>query len=95
MKKSFIYIIGNEDKSELKIGYTSNLKSRLSTLQTGRVDKLFIYYNSEVPTDKVKYIESLIHNSIGYLRINKEWFKGDLQRLINEIDYTIIRYLED
>ena len=95
MKKSYIYIIGNNDKSELKIGYTSNTKSRLGTLQTGRTDKLNIYYEAEVPSDKVRYIESKIHHNLNHVRINKEWFKGDLNRFINEIDHAIIRYIDD
>lgn len=95
MDKSYIYIIGNLDKSELKVGYSSNPKSRLSTLQTGRIDKLNIYYEAEIDKKKVKYIESKIHHEIGHLRINKEWFKCDLNKLINEIDHAIIRYGDD
>jgi len=92
MQKSYIYIIGNSDQSELKIGHSVNPSKRLSALQTGRTDPLTIYYQAEVDRDKVKYVESRIHHNLNHLRINKEWFKGELKRFISEIDHAIIRY---
>lgn len=92
MKKSFIYIIGNSDKSELKIGHSTNPKLRLSALNTGRTDELVIYYTAEVERDKAKHIESKIHHNLNHQRINREWFRGELIRFINEVDHAIIRY---
>lgn len=91
---AYIYIIGSTIKP-YKIGITKNPNQRLKSLQTGHPNKLNILYKDEVPDDKVRYLEKVIHSTINYSRTKGEWFNIELEEAINEIKYAKMRYLKD
>lgn len=65
-----IYLIVNEDFQTCKIGVTTDLKSRFSTLQSSNSSPLYIY--GSIEGDKT--VENEVHNKFLDLRKQGEWF---------------------
>lgn len=89
----FIYLIGTEVKQ--KVGFTNNLKRRLSQLQTGSPEKLTLHHYIEVP-DKimsVKELEKIIHHELSHKRTHGEWFKMDIEFGKKFLTFMEIHYL--
>lgn len=89
-----IYVIGPAE-GPFKIGYSANPNARLSSLQTGRTDKLILHYSEETETDKAKVIEKLIHQTIAHKRIRGEWFDVTLDEAIGEVRHALIRWEDE
>jgi hypothetical protein len=72
--QSVIYFISTEQNQNLvKIGYTTNLESRLRSLRTGSPDELQIHL--VVPGSRED--ERKLHRQFSSLRVRREWFKRD------------------
>jgi hypothetical protein len=69
----WIYFI-KEHRSDdrIKIGRTGCLKQRLSSLQTGNSDKLYIV--AYIKSEDTRALEDLFHNHFNEYRLNGEWF---------------------
>lgn len=83
MQKGFVYILTNPSYKDniIKIGFTSNLKNRLSQLDKTGVPTPFEPYMT-VETAKYKELERVIHHEIDKLtnfrtRQNREFFELD------------------
>lgn len=83
MNKGFVYILTNPSYKDniIKIGYTINLKNRLSQLDKTGVPMPFEPYMT-VETAKYKELEKVIHHEIDKLtdfrtRENREFFEID------------------
>ena len=75
-----VYFISTLDESTIKIGYTKNISSRLSALQTGSPVKLILkgwLYGSSVD-------EKNLHSKFKKFRLHGEWFdfKKDIKKYI-------------
>jgi predicted GIY-YIG superfamily endonuclease len=74
---NYIYLIENEisDSKVYKIGYTNNLKKRLTELNTGNPGKLSLlkYFETKIPTK----LEKVLHNRYKSKKIKGEWFELD------------------
>ena len=84
MDKSFIYLIESVDNFETiyKIGYTKNKPSlRVKQLQTGTGSdlKLICEYQTEFGTK----LENVLHYYYGDKRVRNEWFRLDLEDIID------------
>jgi hypothetical protein len=65
-----VYFIVDERHDEVKIGYTSNIKIRLSTLRTARPSiKCFAMMDGDKETEK------MWHDTFSSRRLEGEWFR--------------------
>lgn len=78
--KTFVYFIGSAS-GEIKIGFSNNPKSRLTTLQTSSSAKLSILAQTEGSLDT----EAAYHRQFGAHRLHGEWFARHPD-IIAEID---------
>lgn len=90
----FLYVIGPLDGPQ-KIGISKNPHSRLRSLQTGHPNKLFLNHSIEVPKDRVRLLERMIHQDLSHRRTNGEWFDLSPKEAEELLEFTIIRWLED
>lgn len=92
MKESYLYIIGVEDKSQLKIGFSNNPEKRLKTLSTARPDTLILHFKSEpVATSRVRMIEKIIHHKLS-CKIKREWYSMNYEDIVTKIKFCIMTY---
>lgn len=69
-----VYLIGNENKTAFKIGYTMGpVSSRLKQLQTGHHENLKIYAIAEVRNST--RVEKMMHGRYAHKKLNGEWFE--------------------
>jgi len=75
----FVYFI--YDKSNIKIGFTKNIKKRIKELQTSNSNKLVLlgYFIGDMNK------EQELHNQFKNYQILNEWFRPD-QKLIDYIN---------
>lgn len=66
-----VYLIGCKENKTMKIGYSKDIKSRLTSLQTSSPYQLTVLSNIKGS----KNLEKNLHKEFGYLRINREWFR--------------------
>lgn len=90
----FLYVIGPLSGPQ-KIGISKNPQSRLRSLQTGHPSKLFLNHSIEVPDDRVRLLERMIHQDLSHRRTNGEWFDLSPTEAEELLEFTIIRWLED
>jgi hypothetical protein len=77
-----VYFILDEKSEAIKIGYTGNLDSRFSGIQTGNPNPLIILHTIECRSDKqAADLEKQLHNRFDHLRLSGEWFKNDIKLL--------------
>lgn len=89
----FIYVIGSDEIQ--KIGYSSDVDSRLKKLQTGNPTTLKIHHKVEVPEHRVKILERKIHSELSYLRVRGEWFKISPDQAKALVEHAVIRWVDD
>jgi len=94
MSTSYIYIIGC-DRPPYKVGISKYPEKRLKQLQTGHPRKLYIHSLTETDSLKTREIESIIHKTLKFQNTNGEWFDVDLDDLMAEINFAMIRYYND
>lgn len=90
-----VYVIGTGTDRQ-KIGYTSDLKARLSMLQTGNPEQLKVHHAIEVPDEeRARKVERKIHQELSYKRLKGEWFKMTVNEAIDFLTYAEIRWIDD
>jgi hypothetical protein len=94
MRHSYIYIIGST-APPYKVGISKDPVRRLRELQTGFPLPLSILHQAELPVTRTKMLETVIHRNLKHQRLAGEWFDVPLDQLILEVEYVIIRYLDD
>jgi hypothetical protein len=73
MKNRFIYIIGEDGSSYIKIGVSENPKKRLSGLRSAHMFDLKIQSTYAVPYEYAFKIEKDIHTKLSPVKIRGEW----------------------
>lgn len=84
MKLSYIYLIESIDDNEViyKIGRTKNdPKSRVKQLQTGTASTLILL--NGYSTKYASKLEKMLHNHFKHKKIKNEWFRLDLNDVVN------------
>lgn len=87
MIRSLLYVmqVGDElEGSQLKIGITSNIRSRIKSIQTANAGHVSLLCAQFVSCDShdAKSYESSIHECLGIWRLNGEWFHASPQALL-------------
>lgn len=90
----FLYVIGTEGRKQ-KIGFSKNVEKRLTELQTGNPEKLYIHYTETVPKDQVRLLERKLHRDLNYRRLSGEWFDLTAEEAKSMLIFTLIRWLDD
>jgi predicted GIY-YIG superfamily endonuclease len=87
----YVYAMGPENSSTVKIGFTNNLETRRKTIQTGHPEKIVIHHFIELDTEKkMRQIEKKLHETLRHLRNRGEWFNISPENAKLELDYAII-----
>ena len=91
-KGECVYILGFEEiPNKLKIGFTTDLKKRISDFYTESPFEPVVYYKRYV--SNAKFIESVMHHVLRKFRIHnaKEWFQTDNKQIfIDDLDDVIV-----
>ena len=89
-RSAYVYAIGREE-GPVKIGITSALGGRLSTIQTGCPFKVDILHYCEMSTAEVaREIESDVHWVWKDRRLHGEWFDIDGDLAAEAIDGAVM-----
>ena len=92
-KAKGVYVIGVRGGA-MKIGITSNIDSRLATLQNGHAEKLKLYYFSdELPDGMARAVERDCHKRAGDSRLNGEWFNLGWLEAVDLVKKSVARHL--
>lgn len=91
-KTSFLYIIGNIEHSIFKIGYSKNPYHRIKNLQTGNPIPLKVLWSQELNEQNIKFLEKEVHKLLSYKRTNGEWFNENVENIIKDLKYLIIKH---
>lgn len=86
VKKHYLYAISNGQ--QIKLGMSSNVKSRLKALQTSNHSELVLlwsYYIANTPADAIK-IEKKLHRACKEFHILGEWFEIDCIDIVNNFN---------
>jgi hypothetical protein len=88
-----LYVIKIKNKNIYKIGKTNKIKYRLINLRQSLYEDFDIIHLIDCNTnDKVLYLERKLKKKLLEYNLIREWYKGDIDNLINEY---IIEYLID
>jgi hypothetical protein len=87
MTQTFIYLIYNKNKNEVKIGYAADPIKRLSQLQVGTTDVLSILSTFEGGVEEERYL----HQTLQEYRLSGEWFMNDYVVLKTVTDFAFNR----
>lgn len=70
----YLYVIGTDDTSPVKIGFSKHPEKRLKQLQTSCSQPLVLFHKEELKADAIRQYERVIHRELGYLKMKGEWF---------------------
>jgi hypothetical protein len=75
-KRSYLYVIAEDEDGPVKIGYSNSARSRLATLQIGNPRTLRIAACWEVEAGEASFAEMHMHGDLEYFydRLRGEWF---------------------
>ena len=92
IRVSYIYAIGSDDFSAIKIGYSSYPKGRLYALQNANPYKLKLWgvWGPWKQTD-IRTVEYVIHNTFKDKKLRGEWFDVT----INDVNNSLYGYEYD
>jgi hypothetical protein len=87
----YVYAMGPENSSTVKIGFTNNLKTRLRTIQTSHPEKIVVHHYIQFDTEKdMRNAEKKIHETLRHIRKKGEWFDLSPDNVKLELDYLKI-----
>jgi predicted GIY-YIG superfamily endonuclease len=71
--EKYVYLISDTNSYSYKIGVSNNPEKRIKSLQTGNDNKLKIIH--KVQCQYYNDVETALHNSYQFFKINGEWFE--------------------
>lgn len=87
----YVYAMGPENSSTVKIGFTNNLQNRLRTIQTSHPEKIVIHHYIEFDSEKeMRNAEKKLHETLRHIRKKGEWFNLSPENAILELDFVKI-----
>lgn len=90
----YLYIIG-PDVGHQKIGFSSDVNSRLRSLQTGNPLPLKIHHMEPIAKDRIRLMERQLHHELKHQRLKGEWFDITPEDAKLMLKYAMIRWLDD
>jgi predicted GIY-YIG superfamily endonuclease len=81
-RKGIVYVL-ECSHGEVKIGATTDLTKRISTIGTCNPEKLVLL--RKVKTDKVFELEKLMHKKLASYRHKGEWYKPESLKVFDEL----------
>lgn len=93
-KKGYVYALTSSkysNKNIVKIGRTTNLKNRLSTINTSRIKSDLMFYTMYVLCPDCIVVERLLHSKLKKFHVEKEFFQIHPRTLARYFDH--VRYL--
>ena len=88
----YLYAIKDLVTGLIKLGYSSDPRSRLRELQTGSSSPLHLLYYESVGNSDARLLESQLHRDLNYLRVRGEWFKLSDSEARSFIQWCVIHY---
>lgn len=86
MTHHHLYIIGVNPNGPIKIGVSTNIKSRHATLQTGFHLKLDVIKKWRIKPEAAYRLENIAHAALSNHRLNGEWFSCHALQAISEVE---------
>ena len=86
-----VYAIGTSEEGPIKVGITSNQKTRLADLQVASPVELFILGWWHCNDDDARLIEESTHCLLKDLRLRGEWFDADIAKVRRAVEEAINR----
>lgn len=80
-----VYIITTHDFGFIKVGKSTNFKSRLSNIQSGCPYELSLWCSIRTP--KADQVEAFLHERLEHCRARGEWFSPSPEDLDDLIDF--------
>lgn len=79
MRLSYVYLIGPESASPLKVGIAANIDKRLCSLQIGNWQPLKVHHTVSVTATQAAAVERHMHREFKAKRLRGEWFDIPLE----------------
>lgn len=70
----YLYVIGPNNGSRVKLGFSKNPEQRLKTLQTAQPEKLLLHYKEKFTEQQIRLYERTLHRELAHHRLSGEWF---------------------
>ena len=90
---AYLYVIGTKTNRQ-KIGFSADVEKRLSSIQTGNPEQLYIHHKIECATEKTRPLEKKIHAELSYKRIKGEWFDMTPEEATSYLEFARITWLD-
>lgn len=88
----YLYVIGTNDTSPVKIGFSKKPERRLKQLQTSCAEPLVLYHKEELLAEAIREYERVIHRELGHLKMTGEWFKLSPQEATLQVKHLRIYF---
>jgi hypothetical protein len=73
-RPTYVYLIVTEDRTRAKIGISSNVKGRLSSIRTSCPEKVDLLHTTPGTIE----LEKFLHNKFKHLQVHNEWYEYDI-----------------
>lgn len=91
----YLYAIKDLHTGLIKLGYSTDPRSRLRELQTGSSSPLHLLYYESCEPGRAALLERQLHKDLNHLRVRGEWFRLSDSAARNSIIHCVIRYSDD
>ena len=88
--ETYLYVIAASPEGPTKISHSVRPDRRVKQLQTGHAARLAVFYQQGVSSKDAQRIERSIHNTLGYLRVQGEWFDISVDDAISEVKFGLM-----
>jgi len=86
MNGNYVYAIGRKSGGPIKVGKASDVKKRLSGLQTSHHEKLVILQEWYRPKGDAVAVEQMAHGFLEDQWLNGEWFEATLEQVCAAVE---------
>lgn len=90
MRLASVYIVTNLGSFKSKVGISANPAARLSNMQTGSPELLYLVYESRpVSRQMAVEVERIVHAHLAEWRLHGEWFDLPYDLCIEPIEMAL------
>ena len=85
-----VYIFKQKESGLVKVGYTTDIDTRISTLERQGGNEIILKYVSiEMPLKLAKIVEGIVHNMLHIYRRKGEYFACDFDYAVSRLEYIL------